>query len=192
MRHLIGFGLALGLAAAVFFGAAWGYVRLLRVPVANGAATTLPANGGSLLHDSSVLWAFAALAAVAVFIGVCVAVPWISPLASGLPGLVLIGVTVWYMVNVAQAVRYIPLKGHAFGYGFEAMLFNGILAGAGLAMIVPLFIPSRWRGSPVPGDEELTGAPATSSTLLTSDWAETAPIPQTQTQTQIPPTDIWK
>ena len=192
MRHLIGFGLALAVAAAVFFGAAWGYVRLLRVPVANGAAATLPANGGSLLHDSSVLWAFAALAAVAVLIGVCVAVPWISPLASGLPGLVLIGVTVWYAVNVSQAVRYIPLKGDAFGYGFEAMLFNGILAGAGIAMIVPLFIPSRWLGSPVTADGELTGVPVTSSTLLTSDWAETAPIPQTQPQTQIPPTDIWK
>jgi len=183
MRHLIGFGLALVTAAAVFFGAAWGYVRLLRVPVANGAVTTLPANGGSLLHDSNVLYAFAALAAVALLIGICVAVPWISPLASGLPGLVLIGVTVWYGVNVRQAVRYIPLKGDAYGYGFEAMLFNGVLAAAGLAMIVPLFIPSRWRG-PVPAQDQ--GDEAPSSSLISSDWAETAPI------TQTPPSDLWQ
>lgn len=183
MRHLIGFGLALVTAAAVFFGAAWGYVRLLRVPVANGAVTTLPANGGSLLHDSSVLYAFAAVAAVALLIGICVAVPWISPLASGLPGLVLIGVTVWYGVNVRQAVRFIPLKGDAYGYGFEAMLFNGVLVAAGLAMIVPLFIPSRWRG-PVPAEDQGDGAP--SSSLISSDWAETAPI------TQTPPSDLWQ
>ena len=65
----------------------------------------------------------------------------------------LIGVTVWYGVNVRQAVRFIPLKGDAYGYGFEAMLFNGVLVAAGLAMIVPLFIPSRWRG-PVPDADE--------------------------------------
>lgn len=182
MRHLIGLGLALATAAAVFFGAAWGYVRLLRVPVANGATNTLPANGGSLLHDSKALYAFAALAAVALLVGICVAVPWISPLASGLPGLVLIGVTVWYALNVRQAVRFIPLKGDAFGYGFEAMLFNGILLAAGLAMIVPLFIPSRWLGARML-DEDQADA---SSSLISSDWAETAPI------TQSPPSDLWQ
>jgi hypothetical protein len=190
MRHLIGFGLALAVAAAVFFGAAWGYLRLLRIPVVNGAAATLPANGGSLLHDGSVLWAFGAVAAVALLIGACVAVPWISPLATGLPGLVLIGVTIWYGVNVQQAVRYIPLRGDAFGDGFEAMLFNGILAAAGLIMVVPLAIPSRWvrrDGAADASDEEGpdTAAAASGSTLLSSDWAQTAPIPQT------PPTDMW-
>jgi hypothetical protein len=184
MRHIIGLGLAVATAAAVFFGAAWGYVRLLRVPVAKGAVTTLPANGGSLLHDSGVLYAFAALAAVALLVGICVAVPWISPIASGLPGLVLIGVTIWYALNVRQAVRFIPLKGDAFGYGFEAMLFNGILLAAGLAMIVPLFIPSRWRG-PLPAADEDEGA--ASSSLISSDWAETAPITQSS-----PPDDLWK
>ncbi len=42
VRHLIGIGLAIGLAAAVFFAASWGYVRLLRIPVVNGGASTLP------------------------------------------------------------------------------------------------------------------------------------------------------
>ena len=190
MRHLIGLGLALAVALAVFFGGAWGYTRLLRIPVVNGTVATLPANGGSLLHSGSVLWAFAALAGTALLIGACAAVPWISPLAAGLPGLVLIGVTVWYGVNVRQAVRYIPLRGDAFGFGFEAMLFNGVLAVAGLVMVVPLFIPSRWRGQGAPGaqpaDVQPEAAPVTGSTLLSSDWAETTPIPQT------PPTDLWQ
>jgi hypothetical protein len=29
------------------------------------------------------------------------------------------------------------------------MLFNGVLGAAGLAMIVPIFVPSRWRTRPV-------------------------------------------
>src|SRR5215469_16073903 len=187
MRHLIGLGLALLLAAAVYFAATWGYLRLLRIPVVNGAAATLPAGGGSLLHDKNVLLAFAAVAGTALFAGVCIAVPRISPLAAGLPGLALLAWTVLYGVNVHRAVHYIPLKSDAFGTGFEAMLFNGVLAAAGLVMIVPLFIPSRWRGAGAqPGGGQSAAAPATSgSVLLTSDWAETAPIPQT------PPSDLW-
>lgn len=188
MRHLIGLGLAVAVALAVFFGGAWGYVRLLRVPVVNGAASTLPAAGGSLLHSGSVLWAFAALAGTAVLIGACAVIPWVSPLATGLPGLVLIGVTVWYGLNVRQAVHYIPLRGDAFGYGFEALLFNGVLAAAGLVMVVPLCVPSRWRspGAPPAGGQPDAAPAAAGSPLLSSDWAETAPIPQT------PPSDnIW-
>ena len=172
MRHLIGLGLALLLAAAVFFAATWGYLRLLRIPVVNGAAATLPAGGGSLLHDKNVLLAFAALAGTALFAGICVAAPRISPLAAGLPGLVLLAYTVLYLFNVHRAVHYIPLKPDAFGDGFEAMLINGILAAAGLVMIVPLFIPSRWRR---PVRPETPWTPAESSSLL-SDWTETAPI----------------
>jgi hypothetical protein len=38
------------------------------------------------------------------------------------------------------------------------MLFNGVLGAAGLAMIVPMFIPSRWRTRPLTGtvDDEFT------------------------------------
>jgi len=175
MRHLIGLALALLLAAAVYFAAAWGYLRLLRVPVVNGAAATLPAGGGSLLHDKNVLLAFAAVAGTALFAGVCIAVPRISPLAAGLPGLALLAWTVLYGVNVHRAVHYIPLKSDAFGTGFEAMLFNGVLAAAGLVMIVPLFIPSRWRRSFRPAEAEPYGVQPDSVSLL-SDWTETAPI----------------
>jgi hypothetical protein len=181
MRHLIGFGLALVLAAAVFFGGTWGYLRLLRIPVVNGAAATLPAGGGSLLHDKNALLAFAAIAAVGLLAGFFVAAPWISPLAAGLPGLALVAWTVLYGVSVQRAVRYIPLRNDVFGDGFEAMLINGILAAAGLAMIVPLFIPSRWRRQARSQDMRSQGTgpdaarPATA--LLSSDWDETRPIP---------------
>jgi hypothetical protein len=171
MRHVIGFFLAIVLAVAVFFAGAWGYLRLLKVPVVNGAASTFPAGGGSLLHDTNVLFAFAALVGTGLLAGLLIAAPRVSPLAAGLPGLALIAWTVLYLVSVRRAVRYIPLKADSFGLGFEAMLFDGVLAAAGLVMIIPLFIPSRWRGYP-------GAASAFESTLLTSEWDETAPIRQ--------------
>jgi hypothetical protein len=146
MRHVIGIVLAIGMAAAIFFAASWGYLHLLSIPVVNGGASTLPAHGGSLLHNTRVLEAFGALAGALLLAGIFIAVPRISPLAAGLPGLVLIAWTVVYGFSVRRAVHYVPLRGDTFGAGFEALLINGLLAGAGLALIVPLFIPSRWRG----------------------------------------------
>src|SRR5262249_61393748 len=78
-------------------------------------------------------------------------------LAAGLPGLLLLGWTGLYLVSVRQAVDLIPLRSDPFGAGFEAMLFNGILAAAGLAMIVPMFVPSRWRARRT-GESEPTEA----------------------------------
>ncbi|HVT68256.1 MAG TPA: hypothetical protein VHF26_10935 [Trebonia sp.] len=189
MRHVIGFLLAVGLAAAVFFAASWGYLRLLRVPVMNGGASTLPAQGGSLLHATTVLEAVAAVAGTALLAGIFIAVRQISPLAAGLPGLVLIAWTVGYGFSVRRAVHYIPLRGDTFGTGFEAMLFNGILGAAGLALVVPLFIPSRWRrtsrwaavgppSTPYGYTYPEGAAPASESptiTLLTDDWTGTTP-----------------
>jgi len=63
MRHLSGIIFAIVAALAIFFGGSWGYLRLLRVPTAHEAASSLPAAGGSLLHNHHVLFAMAALAA---------------------------------------------------------------------------------------------------------------------------------
>jgi hypothetical protein len=135
------------MTAVMFFGGAWGYLQLLKLPVPPGQASALPAGGGSLLSNSTVLLALAALVATAVLAGVLAVVPWISPLASGLPGLLLLAWTALYLVSVRHAVEYIPLRSQAFGAGWEGMLFNGILGAAGAVMVFPLFIPSRWRVS---------------------------------------------
>jgi hypothetical protein len=179
MRHVLGIVLAIGLAAAVFFAASWGYLRLLRIPVVNGGASTLPAQGGSLLHDTNVLYAFAALAGTALLAGIFIAVRRISPLAAGLPGLALIALTVVYGLSVRRAVHYIPLRGDTYGAGFEAMLMNGLLAAAGLALVVPLFIPSRWRSrtSLVTSGATSVPEPTTISLLANDNWSETASYP---------------
>ena len=142
MRHLIGVALAIVMAAAVYFAASWGYLTLLIGPARSGV---LPAGGGSLIHNHAVLEGLGVLLAVGLLAGILMAVPWISPLASGLPGLALLAWTGLYLFSVRRAVHYIPLKSQSYGIGFEAMLFDGVLAAAGLAMIIPLFVPSRWR-----------------------------------------------
>src|ERR1700731_4153670 len=178
MRHLIGVALAIVLAAAVFFAGSWGYLKLL----SGSAKGTLPAGSGSLIHDHAVLEGFGVLLAVGLLAGLLMAVPRISPLAAGLPGLALLAWTGLYLFSVRHAVQYIPLKSRAYGTGFEAMLFDGVLALIGLAMVIPLFVPSRWRGrrevtehEPYPGttasfpDLQAPQTMHTDSGLL-SDW----------------------
>ncbi len=163
MRHLYGAALAVAMAAAVFFAASWGYLRLLRLPYG-----PLPAGGGSLIHAHAVLEGFGALLGVGLLAGLLIAIPWVSPLASGLPGLVLLAWNGVYLFNVHNAVRAIPLQGYDYGAGFKALLFDGVLALAGLAMIAPMFIPSRWvRRAAVSAYGPSAEAPTMTS--LTSD-----------------------
>jgi hypothetical protein len=187
MRHVTGIGLAVVLAGAVFFGGGWGYVRLLRASLANPATSELPAPGANLLHDTTVLYGVAALAGAALLAGIFAAAPRISPLAAGLPGLALAGWSVWYALRMRLAVQYIPLRADSFGAGFEAMLENGLLAAAGLALVVPLFIPSRWRARPrrsgywagytTPDQSQSPDQQPTAAISLLSDWSNTTPYP---------------
>jgi hypothetical protein len=157
MRHWIGMILAVIMAGVLFFSGAWGYLRLLRFPAPGSQPARLPAGGGSLVSDYRVLIALAAIAGAGLLAGILVAVPWISPLAAGLPGLLLLGWTGLYLVRVRTAVSLIPLRSDAFGAGFEAMLFNGILGAAGVVMIIPMLVPSRWRARRT-GENEAGGA----------------------------------
>jgi len=151
MRHWLGIASAIVMILTMFFAGAWGYLRLLRLPP---PAAPLPAQGGSLLSSGNVLAAFGAVAVTGLLAGILIAAPRISPLAAGLPGLLLLGWTALYLASVHQAVRLIPLRGHAFGAGWEGMLINGVLGGAGLAMTIPMFLPSRWRRAAVADDTE--------------------------------------
>jgi hypothetical protein len=160
MRHLYGLALAVLLAAAVFFVAAWGYTLVSNAMSASGAeingqpsAAGLPAGGGSLLTDLHIMGGGGLMLAVGLAAGLLMVLPRVSPLAAGLPGLVLVAWTALYVTDVREAVRLIPFPSHGYGTGFEILLMNGLLGMAGMAMIVPLFIPSRWRRvSRVAGD----------------------------------------
>ena len=189
MRHLVGVILAIVMAAVLFFAASWGYAKLAAGQARFGA---LPAGGSSSFwHDRAVLEGFGALAAAGLVAGILIAVPRISPLAAGLPGLVLLAWTGLYLSSARRAVQYIPLKTRPYGAGFEDLLFDGVLALAGLALIIPLFVPSRWRRSyvapsaPAAPENDTTSYPDAQETqtmaggsVFTSDWPATSTRPQ--------------
>jgi hypothetical protein len=143
MRHLIGFILAIAVGAALFLGVGWGFTHL----------TSLAAHGSSPASMTGLI-ALSALAATGLFLGIVIAVRAISPLASGLPGLALLAGSGLLAVREHQVLRWIPLQGHSFGAGFRALLVSGILALLGAAMIIPLFIPARWRAAHSVDDDE--------------------------------------
>jgi hypothetical protein len=146
MRHVIGIGLAMITAAALFFGAGWGFERI----------TALHSRGASLTSAHG-LAGVAAVVGVGLLLGVLLAVPSISPLGAGLPGLLLLGWSALGIASAHRATRLIPLHGHTYAAGFESLLVTGVLAFAGAVMIVPLFVPSRWRRH---GDDDYVEIPS--------------------------------
>lgn len=141
MRHLIGLVLALAAAAAVFFGGGWAVARILAAH----------AHGTSLVNSSGGL-TLAALLGTGLFLGLLVAVPITSPVGAGLPGLVMLAWSGLDIYKAHWALRLIPLSGHDAAVGFQTMLTGGVLALLGIVLIVPIFVPSRWR-RPEPLDE---------------------------------------
>jgi transketolase C-terminal domain/subunit len=134
MRHVFGIVLAVAIAAALFFGAGWGVARI----------TALHSQGVSLTSTHA-LAAVAVVVGTGVLVGVVLAVPGISPLGAGLPGLLLLAWSALLVVSARRATRLIPMQEHSFAAGFGSMLATGMLALAGAAMVIPLFVPSRWR-----------------------------------------------
>jgi hypothetical protein len=134
MRHVIGIVLAAATAAALFFGGGWGVSRI----------TALHSQGVSLTSTHALV-AVAVVVGTGAEVGVLLAVPRISPLGAGLPGLLLLAWSALLVVSARRATRLIPMHGHSFAAGFGSMLATGVLALAGAAMVIPLFVPSRWR-----------------------------------------------
>jgi hypothetical protein len=154
MRHFIGLILAVALAAAVFFGGGWGAEHVAALA---GHSVGLPSRPG--------LIGVAAIGGTGLLLGILLVVPAVSPLATGLPGLVLLGWTALLAVSAHRALAWIPLQGHSFGLGFHALLLNGTLALAGAAMVIPLFLPSRWHGTRYDDDLDVIEIPAPTGLL---------------------------
>lgn len=139
-RHFVGFILALGVLAMLFFGTAWGVGRIV---VLRGSVTALGTE--HVLTSTRGLMAVAAVLATGLVIGIMLVAPAVSPLATGLPGLILLGWSALVVMHSRYAVRYMPWPGSHFGTGLSYLLFNGVLGLIGAVMIIPLAVPSRWR-----------------------------------------------
>ncbi|MHB1432100.1 MAG: hypothetical protein ACYCVZ_08305 [Streptosporangiaceae bacterium] len=136
---MLGFVLALGLSAALFFGAGAG-VWLFTVP--HGAAAGLTAQDLTRLATA---WPLAGLVGTGLLMTILIAVRRVSPIGSGLPGLALLAWSGLLVARGSAALRLMPLSGSHYAAGFTTMLDSGVLALIGAAMCVPLAMPSRWR-----------------------------------------------
>jgi hypothetical protein len=145
MRHLTGFILAVMMSAALFFGGGWGVARIMAL---HGPGQALESVHGAL--------ALAALAGVGLLLGILLAAPGISPLGAGLPGLLLLAWSGLLVVSARHAISLIPLHGTRYAAGFTTLLVSGILVLAGAVMIVPLFVPSRWRRRMDDDDDDIS------------------------------------
>jgi hypothetical protein len=155
MRHVTGFILGLVLAAVLFAGGGWGVGRIMFLQRSTIA-----------LDSTFGIQALAALAGAGLLLGILLAVPAVSPLATGLPGLALLGWTVLLVVSASQALRLIPVHHGSIASGWQLLLTNGVLAVLGAAMVVPLFVPSRWRRRARDDDDDDGFGPRTEYSLL--------------------------
>ena len=154
LRHWLGVVLAAALAAAIFAGGGWGVAHMTRLAAQNISLTSI-----------SGLSALGVLLLVGLFLGILMVAP-VSPLATALPGLLLLAWTGLLGLDAQLATRIIPLRSEAYGMGFRTMLVSGVLVVLGALMICPVFVPSRWRrrggddAESADGEDEIPGRPA--------------------------------
>ena len=155
MRHVFGIIMGLVVTAVLFFGGGWGYQRL------SGLMTTASPH----LTSTRGLTSLGALLGTGLLIGILMVVPRVSPLATALPGAAALAATALYVASPSHTLRHMPLKTSTYGFGAHTLLVTGVYALLGIAMIVPLFVPSRWRKPGIEDEEEPIGMAAASAYL---------------------------
>ncbi|WP_246081053.1 hypothetical protein [Nonomuraea mesophila] len=116
--------------------------------------------------DSQTLWiALGSMAAVGLVVGLVVA-GRVSPLATFLPSMVLLAWTVVYALDVNRALSFVPDEPSMHqlvreaGAGARTLLTTGVFALLGVALFIPVLMPSRWsRGDDDDLDEEYETTP---------------------------------
>jgi hypothetical protein len=151
LRHLGGLLIGLVVTAAVLGGGGWAVQQVML-----NASATPP--------DSQKLWiALGAMAAVGLVVGLVTA-GRVSPLATFVPALVLLAWTVVYALDTNRAFSFIPADPSLnqivrdAGAGDKTMLTTGVFALLGVALFIPVLMPSRWsrRDDELDDDYEAT------------------------------------
>ncbi len=156
MRHLAGLLVGLVVTVAVLGGGGWA----VQQAVGNAAATP---------PDSQKMWiALGAMAAVGLVFGLVVA-GRISPLATFVPSMVLLAWTVVYALDMNRALSLIPAEPSVnqiireAGQGARTLLTTGVFALMGVALFIPVLMPSRWSRQRDDMDEDYEAAPESSN-----------------------------
>ncbi|MEW9550339.1 hypothetical protein [Nonomuraea sp. NPDC050783] len=109
-----------------------------------GQAVAVPPGG-----DQKLWIALGAMAAVGLVVGLVVA-GRVSPLATFVPSMVLLAWTVVYALDPARALSLVPAQPSVnqivreAGAGAASLLTSGVLALLGVALFIPVLMPSRW------------------------------------------------
>ncbi len=141
MRHVIGFLLGILVTAALLFGTGW----------ATQGAVLGAANLIAPVNQSQVLVALGAIAAAGLVLGL-VLVARLSPLTVFVPSIVLLAWTVVYVLDVGRAMNLAPVAENLqqdlvrAGRGMQTLLASGIYLMMGIALFIPVLMPSRWAG----------------------------------------------
>lgn len=130
MRHIGGLVLGIIAIPLVLYGTGWGYAR------------TLHAVGGAAPTGSREVLGYAALGGVGLLVGLILA-PRLSPLAAFLPAAALLAWTGALFWNTQRAVAWAPAD--AAGSGMSTLLMSGVYGLLGVALLLPLVMPRRWR-----------------------------------------------
>ncbi|WP_067975507.1 hypothetical protein [Nocardiopsis trehalosi] len=133
MRHVVGFVVGLALAPVAMLATGWTLPRLAREAAGSGA---FPATGGVVTVG--------VLAAVALLLGLALVPPRLTPLLPGVAGLTLVGATVTALIR-PDLLERVPasLPG---AEGALALLAAGAYLVPAFALVLPLFVGSRWVG----------------------------------------------
>ncbi|WP_248959175.1 hypothetical protein [Sphaerisporangium perillae] len=145
MRHFLGLLLGVVVTAVLLAGTGWASQDAARGVVSGVAATIDPA------RDTKALVGLGAMLAAGLILGLVVA-GRVSPLATFVPSMVLLAWTVIYTLDVNRALSLAPTDPSMHpmivqaGKGMQDLLAKGVFAMLGIALFIPVLMPSRWAG----------------------------------------------
>ncbi|GAA1268163.1 hypothetical protein GCM10009677_20800 [Sphaerisporangium rubeum] len=147
MRHFLGLLLGIVMSAVLTAGAGWASQDVARglLSTAGGAPPVDP------VRDTKALVAIGAMAVAGLLLGLVVA-GRVSPLATFVPSMVLLAWTVIYVLDVNRALGLAPTDPGLdprivqAGRGMQDLLAKGVFAMLGIALFIPVLMPSRWAG----------------------------------------------
>ncbi|MEU6414098.1 hypothetical protein [Microbispora sp. NPDC046933] len=149
MRHFFGLLLGVVVAAALLLGGGWASQEAVR-----GAAQIVdPAK------DTRMLIALGVMAVVGLLLGL-VLVGRASPLAAFVPSMALLAWTVVYVLDVSRAASLVPTGPSVqtellqAGRGMLTLLSTGVYGLLGVALFLPVLMPSRWARPELDEEQE--------------------------------------